>query len=237
MNTSIKFALGAVVLAVASSASAALNLSLVTREANAKMTVGAKAMQAANAASVTLSAAGTTTRLADAKALDPRGREVAVAVFNMPATKSNISITKVADALPVRVNSGDSSGAALVIESADTGGKMVLANFSIDFNAHKVYADIIDANTKVTKMRQPLYTFSDIVVAKAKMQGLSLLVHGEIGTLVFTPEAAAQLAEGLALGDTLAEVMKNLDWGTIVTDVDMLKHRATKISAKAYVLK
>jgi hypothetical protein len=55
--------------------------------------------------------------------------------------------------------------------------------------------------------------------------------------LVFTPEASVQLGEGLALGDTLVGVMEKLDWGTIVVDVDLLKSRAKKISAKPYVLK
>jgi hypothetical protein len=224
-------------VAVATSASAGLSLSVAASEANATMTLAAKATQATRAATITLTAAGNTTRLADTTALDVKGKEVVVPVFNMPATKSDISIASVAGALPVRVNSGAASGSALVIESDDTGGKMVLANFNIDFNAHKVYADIIDANTKVTKKNQPLYTFTDKVVPKATLKGLKLLVHAEIGNLVFTPEATTQLSEGLALGDTLTGVMQNLDWGAIVVDVDMLKARAKKISAAAYVLK
>jgi hypothetical protein len=237
MTATIKLALGAIAVAFASSASAALTLSLTHSEANAVMTLAAKATAATRAGTITLSAAGNTTRLADATALDAKGKEVKVPVFNMPATKSNISLTPVPGALPVHVNSGASDGSALVIESDETGGKVILANFSIDFNGHKVYADIIDANTKVTKKNQPLYTFTDIVVGKATLKGHKLLVHSEIGNLVFTPEASVQLGEGLALGDTLVGVMEKLDWGTIVVDVDLLKSRAKKISAKPYVLK
>ena len=237
MKSTLQFALGAVALSFASVASAGISLTLAGSEANASMTLGAKATQATRAASITLSALGNTTQAANVKVADATGKEVSVPVFVMPATKADVSIASVAGALPVRFNSGVASGSALAIESGETGGKIVLANFVIDFNKHLVSADIIDANAKTTKKAQPLYTFTDKVVGKAVLKGLNLTAHAEIGTLVFTPEATAQLAEGLALGDTLVSLMEKLDWGTIVVDVDMFKARAKKISAAAYVLK
>jgi hypothetical protein len=237
MKSTFRFAFGAVVLSVASAASAGIPLTLTGSDANATMTLAPKAAQATRAGSITLSAVGNTAQVANIKLPDANGKEVSVPVFVMPATKSDVSIAAVSGALPVRFNSGVASGSALAIESAETGGKVILANFVIDFNKHLVSADIIDANAKTTKKAQPLYTFTDKVVGKAVLKGLNLKAHAEIGTLVFTPEATAQLAEGLALGDTLVSLMEKLDWGTIVVDVDMFKARAKKISAAAYVLK
>jgi hypothetical protein len=237
MKPTFHLALGVVALSVASAASAGIPLALTGFDANANFTLAPRAQAAVRAGSITLAPAGNATKLPNVKLPDASGKEVSVAVFGMPATKADISLAAVSGALPVRVNSGAASGSALMIESAETGGKVILANFNIDFNKHLVYADIIDANTKVTSKSQPLYTFVDKEVGKAKLTGLKLTVHSEIASLTFTPQAVTQMANSLGLGDIFVDLMASLDWGTIVVDVNMTKPRATKINAAAYVLK
>lgn len=233
---SFKFAFATLALVAASTASAGIPLVLTGFEANATMTLTPKALTALRAVGMSLVETGNTKRLPDVKAIDFRGKEVSVPVYAMPATKTDISLAMVKGALPVKVNSGAAVGSALTIDSPETGAKMILANFNIDFNKHIVYADIIDTLTKKTLKAQPLYTFVDVRVGKAVLNGLKLNVDSEIGTLVFTPSAVTQLSEGLFVGDTLAETLKPLDWGTIVVKVtsDM---RAKKVNAAAFVYK
>ncbi|HEX5371118.1 MAG TPA: hypothetical protein VFW84_00130 [Aquabacterium sp.] len=224
---STKFSLGSIALAaglLASTAASALTLNTTDLKANATFAFSTQAFGSATAAGVTVAAAGNTTRGANTAEGNPS--------FILPVTKAIVTIGW---DLKIRTQSGESSGAALRLETPSLGGVGALANFNIDYTKNIVYCDIIDAFLGTTDAKVALYNGKIVSPEVISLKGFVLNQRSVLGNLIFTPEAAQKVGDVLLIDEVLRASLATIDWGTIEAVVTSYK-RPNKISNAPFTL-
>lgn len=229
MISSIKSAVGGLFmaggLAFSGAASAGITLDTSGLKADATLKFSAPSTSLSGASGIAFGALGNTVFLGTtAETAD--GNTVQVPSYGMPVTKATISIGW---NLKIHANSGESSRSALAITRADK--KVVLANFAIDFDNKKVFADVIING--VTTKKAAIYNFVETVPQSISFKNLVLNQSVTLGDLKFTPEAAAQIGNGLELAGPLQAVLAQLDYGTIKILVTSYK-RSPKANATPF---
>jgi hypothetical protein len=212
-------------LAFSGAASAGITLDTSGLKADATLKFSAPATSLSGLTGISFGALGNTVyQGTSAETVD--GNTVQVPSFGMPVTKATISIGW---DLKITANSGESSRSALAIK---LGAKqVVLANFAIDFDKKIVYADaIIDG---VTSKKTAIYTFKETVPQAISFKNLVLNQSVTLGELIFTPAAATQIGNALALPAPLQTVLSQLDYGTIKVLVTSYK-RSPKANATPF---
>jgi hypothetical protein len=226
-----KFAVGSLLiggLTMAGSASA-LVLNTAGLKANATLTFSVPAYYSATGKGVDIafSGAGNMTYNGDVDVLDPEvGETSPVPQFNLPVTKADV---KVGWDLSIKARSGDSTRSALVLNRR--GIKLVLANFTVNFEEKKLYADFIKPDGTTT--RDVLYTFVELVPQKVSFKGLVLNQSVTLGKLILTDSAQQTMGDVLNLSKPLRATLVSQDWGTLQILVTSYK-RSPAVSTRPF---
>lgn len=228
--TTMKSVFGATILAAglaASGAASAITLNTTGLQANSKLTFSVAAFGASSAAGITFQPLANMTKIGDITVIDPEsGLEEIVPQFNQPVTKADVSIGW---DLKITANYGLATRSVLKINRGSRSA--ALANFTVDFKAHVLYADVIVGGVTTTKA--PIYTFVETVPQKISFPKLVLNQSVTIGELRFTPEAQTLLGDALALSAPLRASLAALDFGKIEVLVTSFK-RSPAVSDKPF---
>ncbi len=171
---------------------------------------------------VTVSALGNATAVAGAT----------LPTFSLPITSITINSS-------LKIVSGDAKGSALKLaRTLDDGSEawVVLANFTIDYNAKQVLADTTAAGVPTIK-QQPVYNFNVATPLALKYKfPLSITGHEVLDHLMLTEQAKDSMMSGLVLDDYIrAGVLDTTDFGTLTQDVSV-KFRAKPVSTTPYTV-
>lgn len=152
-------------------------------------------------------------------------------VFNLPVTSISLELIKVAG--------GSASGSALELNrlDEDTGKatRLTLANFAIDFNAKKIFADSTPLG-KATMKKVSIFEFKEQTQLALKYKfPLSISLKQILDKLFLTSEAKKLIKEELELPEIADTVLEITDFGTINIDVGV-KLRSRPVSTRPYVV-
>lgn len=230
MSVTIKSAFGAAFLAtglIASGTASALTLNTTALQANSKLTFSVAAFGASTAAGITFVPLGNMKKIGDITVKDPEsGLDEVVPQFNQPVTKADVTVGW---DLKITANSGLATRSVLQIKRGSRNA--ALANFTVDFKAKVLYADVIVAGVTTTKA--PIYSFVEKTPQKISFPNLTLNQSVTIGDLRFTTQAQTLLGDALALSAPLRASLAALDFGTIEVLVTSFK-RSPAASDKPY---
>lgn len=223
----------AAVVATAVPAVAQANLSIPTNflVANSVQAFPAENRTAFDLVLLTVSARGTAFVAQEGTPGETNGT-VTPAAFGFP-------ITKIVIGSKLNIVSGTAAGSALYfsrddIETGLTHG-LTLANFTIDYNAHKVLADTTPAGGATVK-QAPIYNFTVQTPLALKYKfPLSITLHEVLGNLLLTDQTKAIFKEALAIPE-YGEFALDYDYGTLTQDVTA-KLRSKAVSTTPYVAK
>jgi hypothetical protein len=236
MNATFKASALILAMVAASTASAALTINTQSWTADAIQTFTISGTGAAAAAGVTISAVGTTQRMADANPTDPETGETSpVPVFRFPVTKTSVKI--LSGGLLADPVTGDSSGSGLKFaRGANDLFKTGIGNLSVDYPSSTVIGDVF---LPTGTARKAVFTFTNNKDTTVKISGFKILVKGTVKDLKFTPAVAAELGGALKLSAPLQAALTAENWGSILVDVSSksrTRTNATPITAAAFGL-
>jgi hypothetical protein len=166
------------------------------------------------------------------------GNGTAVAGATLPAF--NFPITSITVGSKLNIVSGAASGSALKLSrTLDDGSEafVVLANFTIDYNAKQVLADTTITGGAVVK-QHAIYNFNIATPLALKYKfPLTITGHEVLDKLFLTEEAKDNMMAGLVLDDYIrAGVLDTTDFGTLTQDITV-KTRAKAVPTAPYVVK
>lgn len=230
--STLRFAAGSLFLAggltVGTAANALITLPTQGLQANATLTFSVPAYTSSTAAGITISALGNTIQNEDVGVLDPEsGITDYVGQFVFPVTKANVTIGW---DLKIKANWGASVRSALKLTRGAR--YAVLANFLVDFNQKVLFADFIKSNGE-TQLKQPLYTFVEVVPQKISFKNLVLNQSVTIGDLALPQGAQDFLGDELALSAPLRATLGAQRWGEIAILVTSYK-RSPAVSTQPF---
>lgn len=227
MKSAIKLSAIALALVAAGSAQAAITFNTANWNANAINTFGVSGSGAAAAARVTITAVGTTKRLADATVTDPEtGLPEVVESFNFPITTASVNILsagKLAD--PV---TGASVGTGLKFTRlSNVAG---IANLSVDFKTSVIKANVVTGTNFSALI--PVFSVKDPKNTVTTISGFALNMKGSLSDLTFLPEVADSLGAALQLSPALIAGFKSASFGTLNIDVSSKSRPGGKLNGK-----
>ena len=206
----------AAALATAAASASALTLPSESLQANSTQSFSQEALDQFSVLDIVVSPLGNATSTATEGA------------FNLPVTSITVSSS-------FKVVSGAAVGSALEIARVYRGAKIgeTIANFKLDFENHKVLADITPiGGTTIAQM--PVYSFNEAQALTLKYK-FPLTVTGTqiLEKLFLTPEALPILVKSLSLPAFAEALAKTTDFGKINVDVKL--GFRTAVSTQPYV--
>ncbi len=207
-------------LVVASAAQANLTIPVNALVANSVQAFSDRANKAFKASSVTVQALGNASEVAGAP----------LPTFSFPITTITIGSG-------LKIVKGDAKGSALKLSRAmDDGSEawVVIANFTLDYNAKQVLADTTIPGVPTVK-QTPIYNFSVATPLALKYKfPLTITGHEVLDKLMLTETAKDSMMNGLVLDDYIrTAVLDTTDFGTLTQDIQV-KFRAKPVSMTPY---
>lgn len=190
-------------LALAATQACALTLDTRLLDANAQLTFSDTARQAMDLVGISVTAFGTASQLAANR-------------YNMPVTSVEGDIKLLPPFFDPSF--GVANGAGLMLARA-SGGALALANFSIDFEGKKVYADVFQPG-KATIQDMPIYSFTlskPLSLNFSLTRGLDL--DTELSALTLTSQASTTFESALNIPYYIAASLSMLDFGSIEANI------------------
>ncbi len=206
----------AAALATAAASASALTLPTESLQANSTQTFSQDALDQYALFDITVTPLGNATPTATAGS------------FNLPVTSITVNSS-------LKVASGAAVGSALEIARIYRGNKVgvTIANFKIDFENHKVLADVTPiGGTTVNQMA--VYTFNEAQALTLKYK-FPLTVYGTqvLDKLFLTPEALPVIVKSLSLPAFAEPLAKETDFGKI--NIEVKVGLRTPVSTTPYV--
>lgn len=206
----------AAALATAAASASALTIPTESLQANSTQTFSQDALDQYALFDITVTPLGNATPTATAGS------------FNLPVTSITVNSS-------LKVASGAAVGSALEIARIYRGKKVgvTIANFKIDFENHKVLADVTPiGGTTVNQMA--VYTFNEAQALTLKYK-FPLTVYGTqvLDKLFLTPEALPVIVKSLSLPAFAEPLAKETDFGKI--NIEVKVGLRTPVSTTPYV--
>ncbi|MEY4765671.1 MAG: hypothetical protein RI907_2344 [Pseudomonadota bacterium] len=211
---------GVVAAAGALSAQAGIVTTLPTAalDANTTFTFSTQAAKAMNLLDLSVSALGNASAVA--------GNAWS---FNMPVTQVTTSL----NLLPMSLTplSGKATGSALDIQGPD--GRLVLANFALDFQRNMMTADVTTGLGTTKGM--DLYTFRVAEGLQISSNG-GLSLSMSMDQMYLTSGARASFVQALQLPDFTDAVMAKIDFGKMMVNISPSLRDGMNVANKAFVV-
>lgn len=157
---------------------------------------------------------------------------------NPKAGSYSFPITSITIGSNLKIAKGDAKGSALQLSRVAKGFgevSVVIANFTLDYNAKKVLADTTPKGGTTTK-QMPIYNFSVGTALGFKYKfPLTITAHEVLDHLTATDELKASMKDGLKLTPALVAALEGIDtFGSLTQDI-LVNFRPKPVSTTPYV--
>lgn len=179
------------------------------------------------------------TKAFKASSVTVQGLGNATAVAGAPLPAFSFPITSITVGSGLKIVKGDAKGSALKLTRAmDDGSEayVVIANFTLDYNAKQVLADTTIPGVPTVK-QTPIYNFNVATPLALKYKfPLTITGHEVLDKLMLTETAKDSMMAGLMLEDFIrSAVLDTTDFGTLTQDIQV-KFRSKPVSTTPYTV-